>query len=428
MCDTTSNPTKQESSGSERPVRRRSILGAALAGAGVAAATTVGATSIARAESPRDIGTPRRPLLPVRSDQPKGTVLTQLGTAGGPQAEYVRTGTSTVLTVEGHNYVVDAGRASVTQYLNAGLQFKKLAGMFITHLHADHLADYYNYFLLEGGQPNAEKDMLRHTKTAGLPLPVYGPGPAGALPPQPSPPQPHVPTISPSNPTPGIKTLTDRMTEAFAYSYNVFLRGDAYHPITEYTSDINEIAVPAGVKASPTNTAPAMQPFKIFEDNRVRVSAILVPHGHVFPCFAYRFDTSDGRSVVFSGDTSKSDNVIALAHDADVLVHCAMQWDFIYLAALAQHKDPDKDPELVHLHTSLATTLEAAEVAQSAGVRQLVLTHLIPSNPRDVPDVVWKATSRIKYRGNIHVGNDLDQISLPAPRRPRVPGSVRTGR
>ena len=401
-----------ETSSSNSSIKRRSLLGAAIAGTGVAVAGAVGALPAEAAP-----GTPRRPYLPVRSDQPRGPVITQLGTAGGPQAEYVRTGTSTALTVEGHNYVVDCGRASVTQYLNAGLQFKKLKGLFITHLHADHLADYYNYFLLESGQPNAEGDMLPHTKRRGLPLPVYGPGSAGALPPQPAPPQKPVPTISPSDPYPGIQTLTDRMTEAFAYSYNVFLRGDAYHPITEYTSDINESAIPASANASATNRAPSMRPFKIFEDERVRVHAILVPHGHVFPCFAYRFELADGRSVVFSGDTSKSNNVIELAQGADVLVHCAMQWDVIAATNLLKGKTVENSPELKHLHDSLATTLEAGQVARAADVRQLVLTHLIPSNPRDVPDVVWKTTAAAGYRrSNVHVGNDLDRIALPVRR------------
>jgi hypothetical protein len=62
--------------------------------------------------------------------------------------------------------------------------------------------------------------------------------------------------------------------------------------------DIHEIAV-AAVGASPTNTAPSMAPFKIFEDDRVSVSAILVSHGDVFPAFAYRFDTDEG-AVAFS--------------------------------------------------------------------------------------------------------------------------------
>ena len=94
--------------------------------------------------------TPRRPLLPVRASQPEGPVLTLLGTSGGPPPDYVRTGISSVLTVGGYNYVVDSGRGSVTQYLNAGLRFSRLEGIFIDALHADHIADFYNYFMLAG--------------------------------------------------------------------------------------------------------------------------------------------------------------------------------------------------------------------------------------------------------------------------------------
>ena len=63
-----------------------------------------------------------------------------------------------------------------------------------------------------------------------------------------------------------------------------------------------------------------MEPFKFFEDDRVRVSATLVEHAPVWPAFAYRFDTDDG-SIVFSGDTGRSENLVKLAKGADILVH-----------------------------------------------------------------------------------------------------------
>ena len=126
---------------------------------------------------------PRHPVLPIRASQPRGTRLTLLGTSGGPPPDYVRTGMSSALSVGGRNYVVDAGRSSVTQYLNAGLLFARLEGIFITHLHADHIADYYNYFLLGGNVTNDSNDNL-----AG-PVHVHRPGSAGELPPPVRPPR-----------------------------------------------------------------------------------------------------------------------------------------------------------------------------------------------------------------------------------------------
>lgn len=398
-------------SSSTRSIQRRSLLRAAAAGTGVVIAGSI-AVAAPTVGLPR--GTALTPLLPLLATQPQGTVLTLLGTAGGPQAEYVRTGTSSVLTVDGYNYVVDAGRSSVTQYLNSGLLFSRLSAMFLTHLHADHLADYYNYFLLEGGQPNAEGDRLDLSK----PLPVFGPGSAGALPIT----RKTYPIVAPRDPTPGIKDLTSWLTNGYAYSYNLFMRGDGTQDINLLLSQVAEIAIPAAANASSINTAPLMDPFPVFEDARVKVSAVLVPHGTVFPCFAYRFDTAKG-SVVFSGDTScpgtsaATNNVIKLALGADVLVHEVMDWDFIATASRLRGQDVDNDPLLSHLRASHTTTEQVAQVAEAAGVPKLVLTHLIPSNPLLVPDLVWKAKCSVGYGGTAHVGNDRDQIPLPVRSR-----------
>ncbi len=424
------------SSRSPRSLKRRSVIGAALAGTGVAVASAVTAAAPASAATPT--GSPFIQVLPFRASQPTGTALTLLGTSGGPQAEYGRCGTSSVLTVDGCNYLIDAGRSSVTQYLNSGLEFKNLKAMFLTHLHADHLGDFYNYFLMEGGQPNAENDRLPYPPGSDSSLKpqrdflVFGPGSAGALPVVP-PPVPEV--IAPNNPVPGTKDLIARLNEGYAYSYNVFERGDGTQPITLLQQNITEIAIPAGAGASSTNTAPLMQPFEIHKDDKVRVCAILVPHGSVFPCFAYRFETAKG-VVVFSGDTScanlpnsskidpAANNVITLAkgadigRTADILVHEVMNWDLI--AAVNARKNPpqnkDNNALLKHLYEAHTRADQVGQVATAAGVPMLALTHLIPSNPVDCPDFLWKSIIAKDYAGKIQVGNDRDRIALPVRR------------
>ena len=66
-----------------------------------------------------------------------------------------------------------------------------------------------------------------------------------------------------------------------------------------------------------------------------------------------------GLKVVYSGDTRPSDNLIKLAEEADVLIHEATFGD-------------DKDDSLDRAHTRAS---DAAEIAKSAGVKKLVLTH-----------------------------------------------------
>jgi len=144
------------------------------------------------------------------------------------------------------------------------LKFSNLEAIFIGALHADHIADYYNYFML-ASMENSEGDELPDG-----PLTVYGPGPAGALPPPAVSP---ATTIAPANPTPGIKELTHRLTQGYAYSSNIFIREQNTRPITEFTQGVKEIKVP-NVGANPLNNrAPNMKPFQIYEDDRVKVPA-----------------------------------------------------------------------------------------------------------------------------------------------------------
>lgn len=320
--------------------------------------------------------------------------LTLLGTQAGPPVQQKRVGISTVLTVAGVNYVIDCGRSSVTQYVQSGLRLRDLRSILITHLHADHVADYYNYFMLGGHIPNEEGDNL-----AG-PVKVFGPGSAGALPPKYG--GGSAPVIAPDNPTPGLADLTESCHRAFAYSSNIFMRDTGIRDIRTL-ADVHEIAVP-DVGADPLgDTAPRMAPFVVFEDDRVRVTAVLVPHGPAFPSFAFRFDTDYG-SVVFSGDTRRSDNLIRLARDADVLVHEAINVRGANLP----------DAVMNHMLQSHVEVQEVGPIAEAAGARHLVLSHIgdlahHPLDPRQ-----WSRWAQQGYSGRVTVGEELMRIAVPS--------------
>ncbi|MFF9126438.1 MBL fold metallo-hydrolase [Streptomyces sp. NPDC014889] len=322
---------------------------------------------------------------------PSALELVLLGTKAGPPVDPLRAGISTALVVDGATYVIDCGRSAATQYVRSGLTLASLSGIFITHLHADHVADYYNFFLLGGSVPNQEHDNLTR------PVPVYGPGPAGGLPPKFGGGQ--APTVNPGSPTPGLKALTDDCHAAYAYSTNVFLRDMGIQDIRAL-ADVHEIELPE-VGATYENTAPAMKPFVVTEDDRVKVSAILVPHGPVFPSFAFRFDTDHG-SVTFSGDTTYSDNVIALAKGSDVLVHEAISVEGLDAPAVF----------VDHLLQSHVEVQKIGPIAQRAEAGMLVLTHIseVARNPIDVHK--WKKWAQRGYDGKVIVGEDLQRIKL----------------
>lgn len=136
----------------------------------------------------------------------------------------------------------------------------------------------------------------------------------------------------------------------------------------------------------------------IYQDENV--AAFEVIHGAAKPSYGYRFDTAD-RSIVFSGDTSRSDNLIKHAMDADILVHEVINVEGI--GALINTIDP-----ILEAHTPIQ---EVGEVATEANVKKLVLSHLVPTGlpAFDKPEV-WLEGIRKSYQGDVVVGEDLLEI------------------
>ncbi|MFC5728072.1 MULTISPECIES: MBL fold metallo-hydrolase [Nocardioides] len=357
---------------------RRRLLSSAVTLSGVAAAAPlVGLSARAAARE-----------LPVPS---VGTHLVLLGTAAGPVPMAGRRGICTALVVDGRTYLIDVGRGAVDQFETAGLSMGTLGGIFVTHLHSDHLADLYTLLWLRFGGYNS----MTH------PVDIYGPGPAGALPAPSS--DRDVDTINRKNSTPGLADFLAKSMEATAYDLNIRMRDEAWPDIRTMVRS-HEIPLP-DVDAGPLgNMAPAMKPFKVMADDRVRVSAILVQHPPVFPSFAFRFDTDHG-SVVFSGDTTVTPNMVTLAQGADVLVH-----EVIDLQAVEQFGNLTPE-QLEHHRRSHTDVTKVGPIAREAGVATLVLNHLAPSTPA-WSDAIWLAKAQQGFTGKVIVGNDLMRVPL----------------
>lgn len=368
----------------------------ALAGiGGVAAAMGLTACS-PQSPSPTTSAAPTS-TAPSSGPPPFKLAVVLLGTQAGPPIVADRTGISTALIVDGVTYVVDCGRASATQFRRAGLKFASMKNIFITHLHADHISDYYNFLMLGGGSNPQLVDAVTP------PVQVYGPGPAGGLPPAFG--GANVATANPANPTPGLAELTQKCNEAYAYSNNVLMRDTGLQD-TAAIATVHEIGLPQ-VGASFTNTAPRMAPFPVMSDDRVKVTATLVPHGPVFPSFAFRFDTQYG-SVTFSGDTALNDNIVELAHGSDLLIHEAVNTEASKLPA----------DVLSHMLESHTPVQKVGNVAQQAEVKKLVLSHIADFSDLN-PSVLdqgsldvgkWNTWARQGFKGEAFVGTDLQTV------------------
>jgi ribonuclease Z len=267
-----------------------------------------------------------------------------LGT-GYPRPDANHAGPATAIVAGDKWFLVDAGRGATMRVAGTELKYENLRGVFITHLHSDHTAGLPDVFITSW-------QFGRKT----TPLPLYGPS--------------------------GIKQLSDAMLQFFAY--DIHIRRDLVEKHPAAGATITTHVVREGV---------------VYDDGDVRVTAFEVDHAPVKPAFGYRFD-SGGQSIVVSGDTRPNANLIRFAKGADILVQEAY---------LPEHFDKVDSPavaaKLKAYHTSAE---EAGEIATAAGVKTLVLTHLVPAGA----EKTFADRAAKTFQGKIIVGDDLKTITI----------------
>jgi len=114
-----------------------------------------------------------------------------------------------------------------------------------------------------------------------------------------------------------------------------------------------------------------------------------MPMNHREESIGYRIIDSDDRTVVYSGDTDKTENLVTLAAGADLLI--------------CESAMPDEKKVPGHLTPSLA-----GDMAARARVKKLVLTHLYP----ECDQVDLRAQCRRTYQGPLVIAEDLMRIEL----------------
>ena len=126
------------------------------------------------------------------------------------------------------------------------------------------------------------------------------------------------------------------------------------------------------------------------------------------PALSYRFDFKD-RSIAFSGDTAVFEAVVKMTKDADVLVHEAMYVPAIeiYIRGEIAKGRPIKFEDLMaHMNADHTPVEDVGRTAQEAGVKTLVLSHLIPAID-SISDETWRAPAAKYFKGKIIIGKDL---------------------
>ena len=281
----------------------------------------------------------------------KGTKLVILGTSAGPlpQARHM---TSHVMLHQGAAYVLDCGLGVTRQYAHTGIPFSALKSIFITHHHPDHNIEYGPLLVLGWIQ--------------GMPQSVraYGPPPLA------------------------------QMTEDYLRS--------AKQTIAFWAEDFR--MQPLGMIE--VHELPQAGP--VMQDENVKVSSVLVQHPPVTPAYGYRFDFPD-RSIAFSGDTVPLNAVAQMAKDADILVHEAI--DMAAIEVQIRGRFPALPAErldiiMAHMRADHSPTEDVGRIAEEAGVKTLVLSHLAPGD-NSVDNESWRSAAAKHFRGQTIVASDL---------------------
>lgn len=357
----------------------------------------------------------------VRATPPprSGMYLIMLGTRAGPFPS-LRAATSTALVVDGQVYVIDAGSGLVQRFYESGLNFGDVRGIFITHLHSDHVDDLYPFV-------NVNFPNWRYGKQT---IALVGPDRAdsnghldsdagfGHL--------PNTQLIHPEDPTPGIKELMKLHFAANAYDMNNAIhtvrRADD-HPRdltgTNGQGMLNIMALPAPKNASPNHISPEMSPIAVYQDDYVKVTAALAQHPMVYPAWSYRFDTKYG-SVTFSGDTAPNNNLILLGKNTDILINEVMDVKAALAVFAGTPLEKTMTTQILDGHTAVISgtdprnqkaTLGVGAFAAKMGAKGLVLNHIWPDNEKVTSEYLQSMATR-EFKGPVHASEDLDVINV----------------
>jgi ribonuclease Z len=269
--------------------------------------------------------------------------ITFLGTSSGvPTRSRNVSSVALRLPQRAEVWLFDCGEGTQHQLLRSDLKSSQIRRIFITHMHGDHIYGLMGLLASCGLAGNTER------------IDMYGP-----------------------------PDLEDYLRAGKKYSQTNFSYPVQVHTVQpgiiyedeEFTVSCRPLKhrVPAfGYRVEEKDrpgrfnvekaTASGIPPGPIYGQLK-RGETVTLPDGRQIKGSEFCGETEIGRKVVYCTDTVYCDNAVELAQDADVLIH----------EATFAHQDAQLAFERLH-----STSTMAAQVALSAGVKQLIMTHFSP--------------------------------------------------
>lgn len=302
-----------------------------------------------------------------------------LGTGAGVPARFRNVTSIALRLLEERNtvWLFDAGEGTQHQMLSSTIRPRKIDKIFVTHLHGDHI--YGIPGLLASRSFQGGEDELH----------VYGPrGIRQFVETSLQIAQTHLtyPIRFTEIPNDGGTVYEDKKFKVTALPLDHKITSFGYR-ITEHdlpgellVDKLRELNVPAG---------PIYGQLKSGQD-------VTLADGRTIHSADVIGAAKPGRKVVILGDTRKNENELILAQGADVLVH------------ESTYGKGEGKMARNHYHS---TSIQAAELAEKAGVGRLLLTHISAR-------YAGKSANNLAYQAqtifpNSRVVNDLDVFEIP---------------
>jgi ribonuclease Z len=287
--------------------------------------------------------------------------LVLLGT-GSPIHAPLRFGPSQVITDGETRIMIDTGWASTLRLYQAAMPPQTIAALFITHLHSDHTTDLADFLV------------MRWVGGVRGPIPIYGPV--------------------------GTKRMVKGFQEAMAADtkYRLDHHGDKLWS--------------GGLAADITEFEAGDEPVQIAEIEGIIVKAFEVDHRPVKPAYGFRLE-KDGRSIAISGDTNPCTGLLNGSKSADILVCDSMNVQMMKVLEnqLRTMGNEVQAALLEDAHTYHAPIEAMAEIAQQAGVKHLVISHILPPVAEEQEAMFVAGLDKVFSR-KITVGRDLMRLSV----------------
>jgi ribonuclease Z len=270
----------------------------------------------------------------------------------------------TAVIADGKLFIFDAGEGAGRTLMRMQAPIGAASGVFLTHLHSDHINGLGNLAL---------QRWVGSTATA--PLPLAGP--------------------------PGTAQVGAAFNAAYALDagYRTAHHGERVAPST-------------GAGFVPRDVAPGI----VYDAGGVRITAFAVRHDPVSPAYGYRLDW-DGRSVTISGDTAATPALAKAAVGTDVLVAELLNPMLVkrMSATAAASGQPARAKIFADIIDYHITPAEAGQAAHQARARQLVFTHIVPAVPGFMESMLIKGASDT-YSGAVKIAADGDVITIGSDR------------